>query len=139
MALSTEQVRVLVCGGRHFSRENYLRRSLGQLGRELGWVRGGVILIQGEAPGADLMAKKWAHDVGIPTMDFPADWKSFGRRAGSIRNTKMIVEGQPTLVVAFQGGTGTQNMISQSTKKRIKIITVGWGPPETRWDSPSGT
>lgn len=60
-----------------------------------------AFIIQGEAPGADSAAKAWALRNGVPTLDFPADWNRFGKRAGYLRNKQMLDEGKPTHAVGF--------------------------------------
>jgi len=59
------------------------------------------VVIEGEAQGADALARHAAEDLGIPVLPFPADWSRYGRRAGPIRNQEMIDEGRPTHGWAF--------------------------------------
>jgi hypothetical protein len=101
-------MRVLVCGGRDWTDEDTLYRILGKLTTVL------VVdlIIEGEARGADTMAREWARSAGYPVAPYPADWRTYGRRAGAIRNRRMLEEGRPDLVVAFPtpGSVGTHNM-----------------------------
>jgi hypothetical protein len=63
------------------------------------------------APGVDTLAERWAEQHGIPVMRFPADWKRYGRRVGSIRNQKMA-EYAEALVAVWDGRSrGNLNMI----------------------------
>jgi hypothetical protein len=82
-----------------------------------------MVVIQGEARGADKLAKKWAEFINVPVVSFPANWALYGNLAGTIRNLQMIQEGRPDLVVAFKGGAGTRNMIKQATLYEIEVIT----------------
>jgi hypothetical protein len=82
------------------------------------------VLIEGEAPGADTLAREWATEQGIPVERYPADWNRHGKAAGPIRNRRMLVEGKPDLVVAFPGGRGTANMISQAEAAGVKVLKV---------------
>jgi hypothetical protein len=50
----------------------------------------------------------------VPVIEFPANWKVYGRAAGPIRNMKMLLEGKPDLVVAFPGGIGTADMVKKA-------------------------
>uniref|UniRef100_A0A6M3LBB5 DUF2493 domain-containing protein n=1 Tax=viral metagenome TaxID=1070528 RepID=A0A6M3LBB5_9ZZZZ len=97
-------------------------------------------LIEGEATGADSIARDEAKKLGFTVLPFPAKWeeykqkypvKEFGMKwksAGTDRNTQMLVEGKPDLVVAFHSniGTskGTKNMINQAKKAGIKVILI---------------
>jgi hypothetical protein len=55
---------------------------------------------------------------------FPADWGAHGKAAGHIRNTQMLVEARPALVVAFPGGAGTRNMIIQSLERGVAVRRI---------------
>lgn len=82
-----------------------------------------VCLIHGAAEGADTLAQYWAdHQQGLPCFAVPAWWKRYDKRAGHIRNAVMIdlaeiiAKGHPdahTVLLAFPGGRGTQNMWDQ--------------------------
>lgn len=114
-------MRLLVCGGRDFTNREALNTHLNALLQERGRVS---VLIHGDASGADTLAKEWAGDAGIPTLAFPAKWEKYGRSAGSIRNSEMLAEGKPDLVVAFPGGVGTNNMVFQARRARVPVILI---------------
>lgn len=97
-------MRILVTGGRVFSDVQTLRRIMG-------WLNPSEVC-QGGAQGADLHAKHWADDNGVPVRNFNAEWDKYGRSAGPIRNEKMLKEFKPDAVVAFPGGSGTKHMIT---------------------------
>lgn len=54
----------------------------------------------------------------------PADWKTHGKRAGSIRNQKMIDDYHPQLVVAFPGGAGTADMVRRARAAGIEVREI---------------
>ena len=122
-------MRVLVCGGRDFGKNPdqtdndaeiyFLCDTLEDIRLE----HPDMVVIQGEAPGADRLARRWAEIVGVPVLSFPADWDRYGHNAGPVRNLQMITEGKPDLVVAFRGGAGTKNMIKQALQHEIEVIT----------------
>lgn len=115
--------RILVCGGRDY--DDY-ERVKGVLDKLLDWCGGhsGLTIIQGEAPGADTLARRWAEDNGVETIGFRADWQRYGKRAGFIRNTQMLNEGRPDLVIAFPGGSGTEMMTNLSIKAGIQTLRI---------------
>ena len=113
-------MRVLVCGGRDFYHWNLLHNTLSGIKNE----NRISCIIQGEAKGADWLAKAWASWFNIPTEDYTADRKAHKKGAGRIRNQQMIDEGKPDLVVAFKGGTGTADMIRRAKKHNIEVIEV---------------
>lgn len=109
-------MRVLVCGGRFFSDFRLLLARLDELHSAYGI----TCIIEGEAPGADQMARRWAEYRGVPFEAYRADWRRYGRReAGPIRNQRMLDEGKPEYGVAFPGGTGTADMV-----RRMKNINI---------------
>lgn len=110
--------RVLVCGGRDFRAADHLFSTLDRLHLTHGF----TALIEGGARGADRLARRWAKSAGVPVESYPADWDTYGRSAGSIRNRQMLVEGRPDLIVAFKGGSGTDNMVWQADRRWIEII-----------------
>lgn len=111
-------MRVLVCGSRHFNDTGLLERTLDKISI--------TTLIEGEARGADKLGRAYAERRGIPVRAFPADWNTHGKAAGSIRNSQMLKEGNPELVVAFLApdSRGTANMISQAEKAGVPVKVI---------------
>lgn len=105
-------MRVLVCGSRHFTDTELLYSTLDKFHK----VRPIDVIIEGDARGADRMAGFWAKKNKIDLLIFPAQWDVHGKAAGPIRNTQMLREGKPDVVIAFlyQNSRGTANMIKQS-------------------------
>ena len=85
-------------------------------------------VIQGGARGADTLAKIAATYDGYEKLEFPADWKTYGKKAGHIRNQQMLDQ-NPDLVVAFHPDTGitpgTRDMVTRANAKGtpVKIFT----------------
>jgi len=52
---------------------------------------------------------------------FDAEWHRHGKRAGPIRNQRMLEEGQPDLIVAFPGGHGTADMVRRARQAGIEV------------------
>jgi hypothetical protein len=113
-------MRVLVCGGRDYSDRAALAHTLGELHR----TRGITLVIAGGARGADTLAEEWAKSQAIPCDVYQADWDGLGRKAGPIRNQRMLDEGPPTLVVAFPGGRGTADMVRRAREAGIETIEM---------------
>lgn len=113
-------MRALVCGDRNWVDLLLIRQTLVKFHP--------VVVIEGEARGADKLGRKVAEGLGIPVLPFPANWKLYGKRAGMIRNTQMLDEGKPDIVLAFHNdianSKGTSNMIMQATNRGIKVILI---------------
>lgn len=117
-------MRVLVCGGRHFGQERRESRMLFDTLDMLKIDRGISVIIHGAAPGADSLAGVWARRMMLPEEQYRAEWKRDGKAAGPIRNQRMIDEARPDLVVAFQGGRGTADMVQRARIAGIQILEV---------------
>ena len=113
-------MKVLVCGGRHFMDRKFLYETLNRIHKETTIHE----LIHGGANGADIIAGAWANLRKIPVKVYRADWNEYGRSAGPIRNEQMLKEAEPDLVVAFPGGTGTNDMVCRSLRDGVKVIDV---------------
>lgn len=105
-------MRVLVCGGRDFQDFDFLIDRLNALHQK----HGVTIIIEGGANGADAHAAIWADTTGIPRCQMPANWRKHGNGAGPIRNKAMLDLLKPDVVVAFDGGKGTSNMVELAKK-----------------------
>lgn len=110
--------RVLVCGGRSWQYRAVVFAALDRLHE----TRRIKVLMQGGAEGADALAKEWARDRCVPFMEFPADWRRHGKKAGPMRNQQMLEEGNPTLVAAFPGGRGTADMQRKARAFGVTIL-----------------
>lgn len=113
-------MRVLVTGGRTYGDAARLQAVLDKLHAEAGI----DVIIEGGANGADMLARNWARANVVNGSTFEADWKSFGSFAGPKRNTAMLQEGRPDVVIAFPGGTGTRNMKDQARKFGVEVIEI---------------
>lgn len=80
-------------------------------------------VIHGAAPGADTLVDEECRRLDIRQKPFPANWTTYGKPAGVIRNTAMCRylemcrdKGHTIEVVAFPGGKGTNDMIAQAAE-----------------------
>jgi hypothetical protein len=92
---------------------------------------GPYTLIHGAcATGADAHAHHWCEvagaALGVIEVQYPADWQQFGKRAGPIRNEKMIREAGAELVLAFPllDSRGTWHTIELAKKAGIQVKKV---------------
>lgn len=111
--------RVLVCGDRDWKDYWLIFQALQEIEDQIEYV------IEGEARGADVMARVAAVWLGIPWLAFPARWDEFDRAAGPIRNEQMLRIGRPTLVLAFHNNIrksrGTKDMIHRARNARVHV------------------
>ncbi len=110
-------MRILFCGDRNWTNYKVVADVMGELRP--------TVVIEGEARGADTMARECADYHGIEVLAFRAKWEEYGAAAGPMRNKQMLVEGKPDLVVAFHNNLehskGTLNMVKLARKQNIKV------------------
>lgn len=118
----------IVCGGRDYDNAVRVKQVLDAAVER----RGLDTIIEGEARGADWLARQWAEargDIGIIAV--PAAWERDGSNAGPIRNKLMldILLGgddprRPRCVIAFAGGRGTGNMKLQARGAGVEVFEI---------------
>jgi len=130
---------VLVCGSRDYTNGEKIVEELDKVWSD--WYqsraydpitgdnrenRGEVfVVIEGGARGADSIARDWAAKRDFPFQTYQANWKKFGKSAGSIRNKAMLLQGRPELVLAFFSSSslspGTSHMVKQAKAAGIPV------------------
>lgn len=113
-------MKVLVCGGRDY--DNYDK--VCQVLNDINQTEKITEIIEGGANGADSLGRQWADSKHIWVTTYVARWDKYGMAAGPIRNEDMLRFGQPDLVVAFPGGSGTRHMVTIATKAKVPVIVV---------------
>jgi len=113
-------MRVLVCGGRDYSNKDRVFDVLDKLHDEAGI----SCVIQGGAKGADYFAAWWADKRRVPGETYAADWENQGSFAGPARNTRMLEEGRPDVVIAFPGGRGTSDMVRKARRAGVDVVEI---------------
>ena len=111
----------LICGGRDFTDQQMFDGAMSQLIELRGCP---ARIVEGGAQGADKLAAQWGDRMAIPVAELRADWKAYGKGAGSIRNQKMLDEQKPTTVVAVPGGNGTADMVKRARKAQLDVIEI---------------
>jgi hypothetical protein len=120
-------MRVLVTGSRAFPDPVRVAHELTQLYLQ----HGPYTLIHGAcATGADAAAHHWYEtagaDLGVIEIKYHADWAQFKKRAGPIRNEKMVKEAGADLVLAFffAESKGTKHTVSLAEEAGIPVKKV---------------
>jgi hypothetical protein len=122
-------MRILVCGGRDYGSKIEGDLVLPDLEKienvysVLDQLKPTVI-IEGGARGADSIARSWAIKNNINLITERADWEKHGKSAGPIRNSKMLKDYKPDMVLALPGGSGTNHMkkIAKEAGIEVKVI-----------------
>lgn len=135
--------RVLICGSRRWPWPATVASALDRLTTRYG---DRLVVIEGAASGADRAAHDWCNARGLGAERhrcFPVDWQA-ERRArpkdwratGPERNTRMLLEEHPRLIVAFHdhfdpGSGGTSDMCLRGLLKDVPVWLVPGEDPGT--------
>lgn len=108
-------MRVIVCGSRRWRDRDAIVNRLFDLPVD-------SVIVHGGAQGADRIAQQEAQKLGFLIEEHRAEWGTYGKRAGLLRNTHMASLGAD-LCIAFWDGrsTGTQHMIEQAKAYGIPV------------------
>lgn len=109
-------MKLIVCGGREYGDYHALKRAIEQLKP--------TYIAHGAARGADTLADEIATHLRIPVRRYVADWKTFGRAAGMMRNGQMLKDFEPDAVLAAPGGNGTANMVIRSLRQPVPVYAL---------------
>ena len=110
-------MRLMVTGSRHWDNYEIVHRELAKIMP--------TEIIEGGAPGLDTLAKQWGVLNGIPVIEVEAQWKTYGKKAGPLRNGWML-DLEPDLVIGFPmpDSRGTWDAINQAVHRGIDTIVV---------------
>lgn len=124
-------IRILVTGGRSYNDRKAVARALQHLQDH--YVFGArpeeIVLVHGDATGADNLAAAEASVLGWRTEAHPVkreDYDRHGKRAPILRNQRMVILGANYLI-AFPGGSGTAHCRRAALAARIPVIDVPEG------------
>ena len=112
-------MRVIIAGGRDFNNYFMLKekvlRKLSRIPDE------DIVVVYGEARGADALGKKLAEELNWQVASYPADWTRYGKSAGYKRN-ELMAEHADALIAFWDGKSkGTKHMIDLATRKGLLV------------------
>ena len=113
-------MRVIIAGGRDFDDFDLLSKKCDSILRN----QDNVVVISGNAKGADELGEKYARSKNYNILIFKADWEKLGKSAGPIRNRRMAEEADA--LIAFWDGKskGTKHMIDTANNLKLKVRVI---------------
>ncbi len=85
-----------------------------------------LVFVSGGCRGADMLGERYAKENGFRVERYHADWDTYGKSAGPIRNRQMAEIAD--YVICFWDGKsqGTKSMVdfAQKLGKTVKIIKI---------------
>lgn len=117
-------VRIVVFGSRDFNDYDLMHEKLSDYFNSKGWTTGEVEIVEGGARGADRLAERFTREYGLKHTQFLADWETYGKSAGHIRNAEMAKYAQ--YGVGFWDGKskGTEGMKNKMLRMGREVHIV---------------
>lgn len=116
-------MKIIIAGSRHFNNYELLKK---YCNRVLSNVKEEIEIVSGTAIGADKLGEQYALEMGYKLSRFPADWGTFGKAAGAIRNQEMA-EYSDALIAFWDGRSrGTLDMINKAKKFKLKVRVLNY-------------
>ena len=131
-------MRVIIAGVREFNDFKLLESNLHKIFKQLADEKlisayineSNIEIICGKARGADTLGELFAKIYHFPIKYFPADWDTYGKSAGYIRNTKMAKYAKEDngVLIAFWDGKskGINHMIDIAKSRGIRVFIVNY-------------
>ena len=122
-----QELRIVVAGSRNFDNYELLANVLKSYLEDNTLP---VTIVSGTARGADTLGEQFARFNGYNVVRFPANWNTFGRRAGYIRNAEMAkyATEEKGVLFAFWDGIsrGTKHMIDLAERYGLEIHVINF-------------
>lgn len=123
--------RVIIAGGRDFNDYNLLVEKVDYFLSTAISQGYKIIIVSGTAKGADKLGEQYAKDKGYEIAYFAADWASYGKRAGYLRNQEMAKyakeQGHGALICFWDGKSkGSKHMIDIAKKDNLHVRVVNY-------------
>lgn len=117
---------LIVAGGRDFNSYTTAFREISKLvSNELSGFS--VHIVSGTARGADSLGSLVAQEMGLPVLEFPAQWNLYGKSAGYRRNVEMAEASQGLLAFWDGQSRGTNHMINIARERGLSVRVIGYG------------
>jgi hypothetical protein len=119
-------MKLIVAGSRHFDQAEPVKKYITSAVRDLESITESKVteIVSGTARGIDTIGEEWARENGIPVKRFPADWDTYGKRAGHIRNREMAEYADAALVIWDGKSRGSANMVATAEAMTLTLMQV---------------
>lgn len=78
-------------------------------------------VVSGTCQGADRLGERWARTNNISISRYSADWKRYGKKAGILRNVKMVENAEALLALWDGESRGTEHIITFAKSAGLKV------------------
>lgn len=102
---------VVIAGSRDITDYELVERAIKESGLQI------TMVLCGQARGVDTLGEQWAKANNIPVRYYPANWKTYGKQAGVLRN-RYMAEDCDAVIVIHNGSPGSKNMLDEARRKK---------------------
>tara|TARA_R110001632_G_scaffold82498_4_gene183146 strand:+ start:2558 stop:2932 length:375 start_codon:yes stop_codon:yes gene_type:complete len=119
---------LMICGSRHFTKYSIFKKCMDIVLIKMKDDNFEIVkVISGGAKGADTLAERWSKEKGYPFKPYYAEWDSFGKKAGPIRNSAMVRDANRIVAFPYESSTGTHDSIRKAKtfpEKKLYIFKL---------------
>ena len=117
------EFKLIVAGGRDFNNGIVLAQAVTDIANSMAH---SVSIVSGMASGADRLAYQFAKRFGIRCYEMPAQWGTYGKRAGFLRNVEMARFADGLLAFWDGKSPGTAHMINTMNQAGKPVHVVSY-------------
>lgn len=121
-------MKIIIAGSREFTNYKMLVTAINKvIIKQLSYgMSNDIIIISGNAKGADKLGEKFANENNYEISLHPANWDTYGKGAGYIRNSIMGKEGDVLVAFWDMESKGTRHMINLANEYNKKVYVVNY-------------
>lgn len=120
------KIRMIIAGGRDFQDYERLEQNFDS------WMEGvdndNITIISGGARGADRLGERIAEEYNLDLKIYPANWETYGKKAGYIRNQQMANNATHLLAAWDRQSRGTMHMINIAQNMGLQTLVINYEP-----------
>lgn len=111
---------ILIGGTRTFKNYGFFKKKVNKITKKIK----DITIITGGREGVDGMAVRWAHENRRTCIIEHPDWDTHGKRAGPVRNYKMVKRADAAIFFWDGKSRGTADTIRKAEKKELRQIRI---------------
>lgn len=116
--------KIIIAGGRDFKDYKLLKEKCDYFLSKAIEAGDEIVIVSGTANGADKLGEKYAHERGFTVERHPANWKTYGKRAGFLRNEEMAEVSDAVIAFWDNKSKGTASMIEIAKKRNLHLRVI---------------
>lgn len=109
-------MKTIIAGSRDITDYGLVKEAMSRVNWEI------TQIVSGAARGIDALGERWASENNISIESFPADWDTYGKAAGHIRNAQMAKYADALVAIWDGKSRGTSNMINEAKELGLKVV-----------------